>query len=293
MAASEQLKWTWDWPHRPGGVGSRVREREKSCITIPPPASWDKGTQPETTACQDICASAHLLVVTRGLGNREGVGRVEEGSGLRWRRDKVEQREKRATQQVEGETWVVTDYSVAQDRSSVEGVFAGGGEGRGGLWKFGDAALMHLVRNSTWKMQHDEIKRRHWWLPKRPDRRRSSERNHGQWCWKEGVEGWNGGKGATWATEDRTRKKICVFQKSHRITHQSNGKQQSTAARLIRRNQLVGSSRQWFSARTINCDDKSKSMEMFQWTEKAKGTIHVSYKWRWGCLGWGGVISCI
>lgn len=28
---------------------------------------------------------------------------------------------------------MVTDYSVAQDRSSVEGVFAGGGEGRGGV----------------------------------------------------------------------------------------------------------------------------------------------------------------
>lgn len=47
-----------------------------------------------------------------------------------------------------------------------------------------------------------------------------------------------------------------------------------------------------------NNEKKSNSMEMFKWTEKSKGTIHVSYKWRWGGkrggrLGEGFILSCI
>lgn len=43
-AASERLKLTWDWPHRVWGRGCERKERERSSITIPPPASWGKGT---------------------------------------------------------------------------------------------------------------------------------------------------------------------------------------------------------------------------------------------------------
>lgn len=54
------------------------------------------------------------------------------------------------------------------------------------------------------------------------------------------MEGWNGGKVGRVSHRGQNKKKICAFQKFHRITHQSDGKQQSTAAPLIRRKQLVG-----------------------------------------------------
>lgn len=54
--------------------------------------------------------------------------------------------------------------------------------------------------------------------------------------------GGGGGRGMTVrGPGGQNKKKICTFHKFHRITHQSDGKQQSTAAPLIRRAQLLGS----------------------------------------------------
>lgn len=149
MAASEQLKWTWDWPHRTGrwgGGGGVGWEKERYLVL--PSHHQQVGIKEHRTWNNSLprhrCIVRTPSCCDQGVGEQGGRGGgVEEGSGLRWRRDKVEQREKRATQQVEEETWVVTNYSVAQDRSRVEGVSAGG------VWNFWEAALMCKKFNST------------------------------------------------------------------------------------------------------------------------------------------------
>lgn len=64
-----------------------MKERERSSITIPPPASWGKRNL--TTACHDnraTSASSHRDYGLGGGGDGEGVGRGRLGAEVRRRR---------------------------------------------------------------------------------------------------------------------------------------------------------------------------------------------------------------
>lgn len=112
-----------------------------------------------------------------------------------------------------------------------------------------------------------------------------------------------GGGGAREPQRDRTRKRSELSRNFHRITHPSNGKQQSTAAPLIRRKQLVwGGQGQRAAADSLHAQSTGTTNPN-QWRcfngqkkQREQYTSLTSGGGGGGCLGWGwgwGVISCI
>lgn len=153
MAASEQLKWTWDWPHRIGGGGVRERERDLLLPSHHQQVGEKERNNLKQQLAMTIVPPAHLLIVTRGWVGGEGW--VKEGLGLRWGEDEVGSRREQHSREVEKEMWVVTNYFTVQRQ---------GGRGLGGgVMKAlgGSSDLMWPERNLTERMQHNEIKRRH------------------------------------------------------------------------------------------------------------------------------------